>query len=98
MQLSHIHARKRQLLDRFLDHHPELPCFRPPAGTICFPRLPRGMPESFHQLLRTKFETSVVPGEFFESKQHFRLGIGGPGDEVREGLERLGAALAEFLA
>jgi aspartate/methionine/tyrosine aminotransferase len=108
MAFDHLHqfrdrARRfldpnRQLLDRFLDHHPELPCFRPPAGTICFPRLPRGMPESFHQLLRTKFETSVVPGEFFESKQHFRLGIGGPGDEVREGLERLGAALAEFLA
>jgi aspartate/methionine/tyrosine aminotransferase len=88
----------RRLLDDFLDAHPELPCFRPPAGTVCFPRLPAGAPDSFFQLLRAKYETSVVPGEFFEIPQHFRLGIGGPTDEVRQGLEQLGAALAEFLA
>jgi len=88
----------RRLLDAFLDAHPELPCFRPPAGTVCFPRLPGGKPESFFHLLRTKYETSVVPGEFFEMPQHFRLGIGGPTDEVREGLDRLGRALTEFLA
>jgi aspartate/methionine/tyrosine aminotransferase len=88
----------RRLLDDFLDAHPELPCFRPPAGTVCFPRLPAGAPDSFFHLLRAKYETSVVPGEFFEIPQHFRLGIGGPTDEVRQGLEQLGAALAEFLA
>lgn len=88
----------RRLLDEFLDAHPELPCFRPPAGTVCFPRLPTDEPDSFFHLLRTKYETSVAPGEFFEMRQHFRIGIGGPSDEVRPGLERLGAALAEFLA
>jgi aspartate/methionine/tyrosine aminotransferase len=88
----------RRLLDRFLDHCPELECFRPPAGTVAFPRLLHGDPDSFFQLLRRKYETSVAPGEFFELRDHFRIGIGGSTDELREGLERLGAALAEFLA
>jgi hypothetical protein len=46
--------------------------------------------------LREKYETSVVPGEFFEAPRHFRLGIGGETSTLREGLARLGAALDEF--
>jgi len=46
--------------------------------------------------LREKYETSVVPGEFFEAPQHFRLGIGGETANLRAGLERLEAALNEF--
>jgi aspartate/methionine/tyrosine aminotransferase len=88
----------RRLLDNFLNAHPELPCFHPPAGTVCFPHLPAGDPDSFFHLLRTKYETSVVPGEFFEMPHHFRLGIGGPTEEVGPGLDRLSAALREFLA
>ena len=87
----------RRLLDDFLDAHPELPCFRPPAGTVCS-TASRGRTGFLFHLLRAKYETSVVPGEFFEMPQYFRLGIGGPTDEVRQGLEQLGAALVEFLA
>jgi aspartate/methionine/tyrosine aminotransferase len=86
----------RALLDSFLDSRNDLACFRPPAGTVVFPRLLEGEPEAFFTLLREKYETSVVPGAFFESPQHFRLGIGGETDLLREGLERLGAALDEF--
>jgi aspartate/methionine/tyrosine aminotransferase len=46
--------------------------------------------------LREEYETSVVPGEFFEAPQHFRLGIGGETANLRAGLERVGAALDEF--
>jgi hypothetical protein len=46
--------------------------------------------------LRENYETSVVPGKFFEMPRHFRLGIGGETEELRAGLERLGAALDEF--
>src|ERR1019366_10366370 len=41
-------------------------------------------------------ETSVVPGEFFEQPQHFRIGFGGATETVRAGLERLCAALEAF--
>jgi aspartate/methionine/tyrosine aminotransferase len=83
----------RPLLDAFLDSRSELDCFRPPAGTVVFPRLRHGDGEAFVRLLREKFETSVVPGKFFEMPQHFRLGIGGETAELKSGLEKLGKAL-----
>lgn len=89
-------AANRALLDAFLDSRSELECFRPPAGTVVFPRLTHGDPQAFFKLLREKYETTVVPGEFFEMPQHFRLGIGGETPALRAGLDRLSAALDEF--
>jgi aspartate/methionine/tyrosine aminotransferase len=86
-----------RLLEQFLDAHPELECFRPPAGSVAFPRLPAGDPEAFYEMLRNKYETSVVPGKFFGLPQHFRIGIARDAAMVRGGLERLDAALEEFL-
>jgi hypothetical protein len=102
-QLARFRARSRALLtsnrallDSFLDSRADLECFRPPAGTVVFPRLARGNPEAFFKLLREKYETSVVPGKFFELPQHFRVGIGGDTVNLRAGLERVGAALDQF--
>ena len=90
-------AANRALLDAFLDSRRDLECFRPPAGTVGFPRLPHGRdPQAFFQLLREKYETSVVPGSFFEMPRHFRIGIGGDTPTLRAGLERLSAALDAF--
>ncbi|MFL6514441.1 MAG: pyridoxal phosphate-dependent aminotransferase [Chthoniobacterales bacterium] len=86
----------RQLLNDFLDAHPELPCYRPSFGTVAFPRLLAGSPDEFFKLLRDKYETSVVPGAFFGMPDHFRIGVGGSTEVVREGLERLGSALRDF--
>jgi aspartate/methionine/tyrosine aminotransferase len=66
-------------------------------GTISFPRLKRGSVEEFCGVLRTTYETSVVPGHFFEMPQHFRMGIGGDAEVTVAGLERLGAALTACL-
>jgi aspartate/methionine/tyrosine aminotransferase len=89
-------AANRALLDTFLDSRSDLQCFRPPAGTVVFPRLRRGDPKAFFTLLREKYETSVVPGEFFEMPQHFRIGIGGETPGLRAGLQQLSSALNEF--
>jgi len=86
----------RALLASFLDARSDLECFRPPAGTVVFPRLRHGDPDTFLRLLREKYETTVVPGTFFEMPRHFRIGIGGETEPLRSGLERLGAALDEF--
>jgi aspartate/methionine/tyrosine aminotransferase len=85
----------RALLDSFLEARSDLEVVGPPAGTVVFPRLRQGDPEAFFALLREKYETSVVPGKFFEMPRHFRLGIGGATGDLRAGLERLGAALDE---
>jgi aspartate/methionine/tyrosine aminotransferase len=88
----------RALLDAFLDSRKDLECFRPPAGTVVFPRLKHGDPGAFFRLLRDKYETTVVPGSFFGLPRHFRLGIGGETVNLRTGLERLSAALDAFAA
>jgi aspartate/methionine/tyrosine aminotransferase len=101
--LEHFRERSRGLLmanrplaDAFLDSRPDLECFRPPAGTVFFPRLTSGDADRFFELLCDKYETTVVPGRFFDMPRHFRIGIGGPTEELRAGLGRLGDALDEF--
>jgi aspartate/methionine/tyrosine aminotransferase len=89
-------AANRALIDSFLDSRTDLECFRPPAGTVVFPRLRHGDADTFFRLLREKYETTVVPGMFFEMPQHFRIGMGGDSASLRAGLERLSAALDEF--
>ncbi len=89
-------ATNRALLDSFLDSRGDLECFRPPGGSVVFPRLTHGDAGVFCKLLREKYDTSVVPGRFFEMPRHFRIGIGGDTQNVRTGLERLSAALDEF--
>lgn len=89
-------ATNRELLNHFLDSRSDLACVRPPAGTIAFPRLLHADADKFFKRLREKYETTVVPGKFFEMPQHFRIGIGGDTSELRAGLEQIGAALDEF--
>jgi hypothetical protein len=48
--------------------------------------------------LLEKYETSVVPGRFLDSPDHFRVGVGGETEKIREGLSRVAAALDELAA
>ncbi|MGH7024783.1 MAG: pyridoxal phosphate-dependent aminotransferase [Caulobacteraceae bacterium] len=76
-----------------LGAHPALEQVPPEAGTIVFPKLKRGDAEGFFRLLKTRFETSVVPGHFFGAPEHIRIGLGGDPAMTREGLARLAEAL-----
>lgn len=90
--------RNRALLDRFLDSRDDLQTARMRFGTIVFPRLLTGQVDEFCELLRKKYDTTVVPGKYFEMPEHFRLGIGGDTEPLEEGLRRLGLALDEMRA
>ena len=86
----------RQLLNQFLDCREDLEAVRPQFGSIMFPRLKEGNADRLCDLLREKYETSVVPGKFFEMPAHFRVGMGGDTEAFTEGLDRLGQALDEL--
>jgi len=60
---------------------------------LLFPRLKRGSVDQLCSLLHAKYETTVVPGRFFEMPDHFRVGIGGETETFAAGLEHLGKAL-----
>src|SRR6185503_19127631 len=86
----------RSLLNQFLDGRDDLEAIRPAFGSIMFPRVREQSSERLLELLREKYETSVVPGSFFEMPAHFRIGMGGDSEEFTEGLDRLGQALDEL--
>lgn len=86
----------RPILQKFLDSRKDLAAIRSDGGTIAFPRLARGSVDALCALLREKYETSVVPGRFFEMPEHFRVGIGGKTELLQEGLQRLDRALDEI--
>ena len=102
-QLDKIAARADAILDAnrsalaaALGGHPAIDFVVPPVGTTAFPRLRHGNVEEFCSFLRANYETSVVPGSFFERPQHFRIGIAGDVEMTREGLTRLAAALDQW--
>jgi aspartate/methionine/tyrosine aminotransferase len=86
----------RALLKDFLGSRKDLLTIRPEAGTVAFPQLASGHADAFCQLLHEKYDTSVVPGRFFDAPEHFRIGIGGETEDVRQGLLRVAAALDEL--
>lgn len=104
-RLDEIGAEARALLDanrpvfnRFLASRDDLDAPPIEHGTISFPRLNSGGGdvEQLSELLAEKYETSIVPGRFFEMPEHFRVGIALDPQILAAGLERLGAALDEL--
>jgi aspartate/methionine/tyrosine aminotransferase len=89
-------ATNRPVLDSFLHSRDDIACVRPEFGTVAFPKLLHRSVQDLNQLLREKYDTSVVPGRFFDAPQHFRIGIGGDPEMTRIAFERLGQALDEM--
>ncbi|HEV3470957.1 MAG TPA: aminotransferase class I/II-fold pyridoxal phosphate-dependent enzyme [Pyrinomonadaceae bacterium] len=101
--LAQVAARARrlletngQLLNAFFASRDDLDWLPHRFGTVSFPRLKKGSADELCVLLAEKYETSVVPGRFFEMPRHFRVGLGGDAGTFREGLDRLGRALDEL--
>jgi len=88
------------VLKAFLAGRSDLEVVMPPGGTVVFPRLLRdsgnGSVREFCQMLRSDYQTAVVPGEFFEMPDHFRIGIGGEPEMTAKALGRLGTALDDY--
>jgi aspartate/methionine/tyrosine aminotransferase len=100
-QLPRLTARSRAIMEpnvaqvhAFLAGHAEwLDCVVPPRSMTVFPRLRQEEDsQALHDWLRGR-ETSIVPGKFFESPRHFRLGFAVAPEDVRAGLGHLSAGL-----
>ena len=83
----------RKLLREFLRQQSRLSAVWTDWGTTSFVQLKDRNADDFLELLRTKFDTSAVPGRFFEMPDHFRIGMGVNTEMFAEGLDRLGRAL-----
>jgi aspartate/methionine/tyrosine aminotransferase len=83
----------RALLHEFLARQEAVSAPRTEFGTTAILHLENGNIDDFLTRLRTKYETSVVPGNFFGLPNHFRIGMGVDHEMFREGLQRIGQAL-----
>jgi len=102
-RLPEIAAEAKALLDanrarmnRFLDSRKDLIAVRTESGTTVFPQLAGGRVDAFCQLLRQNYETTAVPGRFFEMPDCFRLGYSVDSETLENGLQRIASALDEF--
>jgi aspartate/methionine/tyrosine aminotransferase len=102
-KLSKFIARAKRILEtnraelnEFLDAREEVQVVRTESGTTSFPRLLKGKVEDLCTLLHEKYDTAVVPGRFFESPQHFRIGMCAEPELFKIGVERLGQALDDL--
>ena len=102
-QLPKIAARAKKILEsnratlhQFFDARNDLEVVRTDSGTTSFPRLRSGNVDTLCALLLEKYETAVAPGRFFESPQHFRIGMCCEPETFTTGMERLGRALDQL--
>jgi aspartate/methionine/tyrosine aminotransferase len=88
----------RRLLREFLNRRDDLDYFWPEYGTVVFPRLKTGSVDALCDLLRNEFETTVVPGRFFELADRFRVGVGIATESVEASLQQLNHGLDRYRA
>ena len=88
----------RAVLNDFLSSREELGGSRSQFGTTSFPKLLKGRVEDLWNVLYEKYDTTFVPGRFFESPHHLRIGMCCQPELFKVGVERLGAALDELSA
>jgi len=86
----------RAVLNRFLSEREDLEVRKSEYGTVIFPRLKSGRVDELCRALREKYETTVVPGKYFEMPEHFRLGYACEPKMFAEGIERLKKAMDEL--
>jgi aspartate/methionine/tyrosine aminotransferase len=87
----------RKLLHDFLKQQSAISVVETKWGTTSFVRLSRSRGsnvDAFLERLLLEFETSAVPGRFFEMPEHFRIGLSVNTEMFAEGLDRIGRALA----
>lgn len=87
----------RVTLAAFLERETAVTAPRTEWGTTCFLRLRSGPADEFLEHLRDRYDTSAVPGRFFEMPGSFRIGMGVDSAMFGEGLKRLSLGLLDHL-
>jgi aspartate/methionine/tyrosine aminotransferase len=103
-RLDSIRARNAPMIKRnlavvrdFIRGEKGLHWVEPAHGIICFPRIEASLDgDELLRLLLERYETSVVPGHFFEARKHFRLGFGVPTPVLKRGLRNIRKVLAGY--
>jgi len=85
----------RKLLLKFLTEESALSAVWTEWGTTSFVQVLDRNADDFLHKLRAEFDTSAVPGRFFETPDHFRIGMGVNTEMFAEGLKRIRRAISQ---
>lgn len=85
----------RKLLRDFLIRESALSAVWTEWGTTSFVQLLDGNVDDFLRKLYADFDTSAVPGRYFETPDHFRIGMGVNTEMFAEGLNRISSAISQ---
>ena len=86
------------LLTKFLCEQTRIGGLQAQWGTTCFAKLLDVDIDKFLTRLREDYETTVVPGRFFDQPDHFRIGMGVNNEMFAQGLDRVARALSDLPA
>ena len=90
-------ARNLHAVRRWIARDSRFAWVEPAGGTVCYPRLPKGVDsDAFAAHLLRRHSTLVVPGGFFETNRHVRVGLTAPTATLERGLVRMSRTLDEL--
>lgn len=103
-QIDSIREKNKETLEKnmsmianFIKEEERLSWVEPAGGVVCFPKVEAGLSgDELASLLLERYDTSVVPGSFFEEPQHFRIGFGVRADTLARGLENIKKVLKDY--
>jgi len=88
--------RNRRSFNDFLASRSDLECMPAGHGITAFPKWAGGDTQRLDDRLRDGYDTSLVPGRWFEMPDHLRIRFGLPTADFEEALSRLGNALDDL--
>jgi aspartate/methionine/tyrosine aminotransferase len=89
-----IVRRNVAVVEEWVARREDVSWVKPDGGTVCMIKLPAGVEgQELSNLLREKYSTLVVPGEFFWIRGFVRVSCGMDEEVLRAGLKNLGKAI-----
>jgi len=99
LRCQQIAMRNFKVIGEWIEKHDDLSWVEPAGGTVCMIKLPSSVDASvLSTLLREKYGTLVVPGDFFWVKGFIRVSAGMDEDVLRQGLKNVGKAIDQLQA
>ncbi|MBI5779969.1 MAG: aminotransferase class I/II-fold pyridoxal phosphate-dependent enzyme [Planctomycetes bacterium] len=91
-----IVGNKRQIIKDWIATEPRLKWVEPAGGIVCFIKLPFKDSFKFQKHLFQRYQTSVVPGEYFGTPGYIRIASGTKPHLLKQGLKNISLALKKF--
>jgi aspartate/methionine/tyrosine aminotransferase len=97
LRCQQIAMRNFKIINEWIEKRGDLMWVEPGGGTVCMIKLPPSLDaQALCTLLREKYATLVVPGDFFWVRGFIRVSAGMDEDILRQGLKNIGKAIDQL--